>query len=183
MHDLSGFKAKVRAVEDWLKRELASVRTGRATPAILDSVMVKAYGGERLPVSHIASIAVEDARTLRVTPWDKGQIKELDSAIAMANLGVSVAADNAGLRVIFPSLTEENRETLIKLAHKKLEEARISLRREREEVWNQIQAAEKAGKISEDAKFKSKNELQKMVDEGNANLEKLVTAKETEVRN
>ena len=77
MHNLGGFKEKVRGVEEWLRRELSGIRTGRATPAILDGVMVKAYGGERLPVSHLASGAVEDARTLRVTPWDKAQVKEI----------------------------------------------------------------------------------------------------------
>ncbi|MEK7504662.1 MAG: ribosome recycling factor [Patescibacteria group bacterium] len=182
MHSLSGFKEKVKGVEDWLRRELSGIRTGRATPAILDGVMVKAYGGERLPVSHLASVAVEDARTLRVTPWDKAQVKEIEIAIGTANLGVSVAADGSGLRIIFPSLTEENRGTLVKLVSKKLEEARISLRREREEVWNEIQDKEKTGEISEDAKFKGKTELQKLVDEANAGLEKVAATKETEIR-
>lgn len=182
VYDFGSFQTKVKEVEEWLKRELSAVRTGRATPAILDGITVKAYGGERSPVSHLATITVEDARTLRVTPWDKTQVKEIDVAIASANLGVSVAADNQGLRVIFPSLTEENRGTLARLVHKKFEEARISLRREREEVWNDIQAQEKAGKLSEDAKFKGKTELQKLVDEGNASLEKIASAKEMEIR-
>ncbi len=181
-YDFGSFKSKVKEVETWFSKELSSVRTGRATPAILDGITVKAYGGERTPVSHLASIAVEDARTLRVTPWDKAQIKEIDAAIATANLGVSVAADGTGLRVIFPSLTEENRGTLAKVVSKKLEEARISLRREREEVWNDIQAKEKEGKLSEDEKFKGKTELQKLVDEGNAMLDKIATSKETEIR-
>lgn len=181
MHDFSKFKEKIKEIENWLKKELAAVRTGRATPAVLDAVLVPSYGG-RVPLSHLASITVEDARTLRVNPWDKSQIKELETALQGANLGLAVAADNQGLRLNFPTMTGETRAVMTKLIHQKLEEARIHLRREREEIWTKIQKEEKEGKMGEDAKFKAKAELQKLVDGGNATLEKLVQVKEKEIQ-
>ncbi len=167
-------------VEDWLRREYLGIRTGKATPAVLDGVAVDSYG-TKTPLKHISVISIEDARTVRVTPWDKGQLGAIQTAIKVANLGLSVAPDSAGLRVIFPSLTEERRKMLIKIMGEKLEDARISVRQEREKIWSDIQLEEKNGKISEDEKFKAKDELQKLIDEANRKLEELAEKKEKEI--
>ncbi|MFA5001314.1 MAG: ribosome recycling factor [Candidatus Paceibacterota bacterium] len=180
MYNFSTFKTKLGEVEEWLGREYLGIRTGKATPAVLDSVMVDSYGS-KTPLKHVAAIGVEDARTVRVTPWDKGQLGAIQTAIDMANLGLSVSPVSTGLRVIFPMLTEERRKMLIKLMGEKLEDARISVRQEREKVWADIQTTEKNGKISEDDKFKAKDELQKLIDEANKKLDELAKKKEIEI--
>lgn len=167
-------------MEDWLGREYLGIRTGKATPAVLDGVMVDSYGS-KTPLKHVAAIGIEDARTVRVTPWDKSQLSAIQTAIDVANLGLSVSPDSVGLRVIFPMLTEERRKMLIKLMNEKLEDARISARQEREKVWADIQTAEKNGAISEDEKFKAKEELQKLIDEVNKKLDELAQKKEIEI--
>lgn len=179
-YNFTSFKNRLTDIADWLSKEYLAVRTGRATPLLLDSVLVDTYGS-RQPVKHIAAINIEDARTIRVTPWDKGQLKAIETAITAANLGVSLSPDSAGIRVIFPELTTERRTQLVKVVKDKLEEARISLRQEREEVWAKIQQEEKAGTLSEDDKFRAKDELQKLVDDGNAKFQELVDKKEKEI--
>lgn len=179
-YDFSALKTRLSEVEEFFSGALASVRTGRATPALLDSVQADSYGA-RTPIKHLASITIEDPRTLRVTPWDKSQIKVIESAIAAANLGVSTSSDSSGLRVIFPELTTERRTMLGKLVREKLEEARVSVRREREEVWSDIQKQEREGSMSEDDKFRLKDELQKLIDAANEKLEAGAERKEAEI--
>lgn len=179
-YSFSGFKLKIKNVEEWLHKEFQGIRTGRATPVLLDSVHVEAYGAQ-MPLNQVGSIAIEDSRTLRVSPWDKSKIKDIEKAIQTSNLGLSVSVDDIGLRVSFPPLTEERRQGFVKIAKSTLEEARIFLRREREEVWNDIQKQEKDGKLSEDEKFRAKDEMQKLVDETNRNLENFFSRKEQEI--
>lgn len=180
MYNFANFKSRLKEVEEWLGREYLGIRTGKATPAVLDGVMVDSYG-TKAPLKHVSAIGIEDAVTIRVTPWDKSQLSAIQKSIESANLGLSVAPDNTGLRVIFPALTEERRKMLIKLTGEKLEDARISVRKEREKVWEDIQSEEKAGNLSEDDKFRAKDELQKLIDETNQNLDSLAKKKETEI--
>lgn len=181
-YSFSGLKQKTIDTENWLRKEYSSVRTGRATPAILDNVLVDSYGS-KMAVNQIASMSVEDPKTLRVTPWDTTQIKAIETAVQNANLGLSVNVDDKGLRVIFPELTSERRETLLKLTKQKLEDARISLRQEREDVWEDIQEKEKKGEMTEDDKFRYKEEMQKIIDEANKKLEEVAERKEREISN
>lgn len=178
--DFADFKKRLTEVEAWLGEELMGVRTGRAAPAVLDSVMVDSYGA-KTPLKHVAGISIEDARTLRVAPWDKGQVKAIEKAIGEANIGVSASADESGIRVFFPELTEDRRKMLTKLAKEKLEDARISVRKERDEVQSDVNAKEKAGDISEDEKFRLKDEMQKYVDATNKKLDELLEKKEREI--
>ncbi len=179
-YDFKPFEKEIKGVEEHLVRELGSVRTGRAAPAILDTVMVESYGS-RVPIANIAGISVEDARTLRVSPWDASQNKEIEKAITLANLGLSVALDERGVRIFFPDLTTERRTALVKIAKEKLEDARAHLRTVRENVWNDIQAQHKEGNMSEDEKFRTKDDMQKRVDQGNAALDELFAKKEKEI--
>jgi len=180
-YDFKQFKVHTNDIKEWLKKELASIRTGRASVALLDGVKVNFYGSHT-PLAQTASIVSEDARTLRINPYDKTQAKNIEKALVDANLGVSVVMNDAGIRVIFPELTAERREVLVKQAHKKLEEARISIRKERDEVWNDIQKQEKDGKISEDEKFRGKDEMQKIVDETQKQFEQMTQTKESEIK-
>src|SRR3989344_3335665 len=123
---------------------------------VLDGVSVESYGA-RMPLKNVASISIEDPKTLRIAPWDKNQIKDIEKAVNACNLGLSLATDDLGIRVIFPQLTTESRQTLIKVLK------------------------EKEGKLTEDEKFRAKDELQKIIDEVNKNLETNFEKKEREV--
>lgn len=179
-YDFTSLKTELKKAEEFLSQEYRQLNIGRASPAILDSITVESYGAH-VPLKNVASIGIEDPKTLRVAPWDKTQIKEVEKAIVAANLGLSVATDEAGLRVIFPQLTTENRQSLVKILKEKLEEARIVVRKEREKVWDNVQVKEKDGKMTEDEKFRAKDELQKIIDETNKALETLFEKKEKEV--
>lgn len=179
-YNFTSFDGEMKKAVEWLKKEFAAVRTGRATPALLDGVQVDSYGA-RVPLNNVGSVGVEDPRTLRVTPWDAGQVKALEKAITEANLGLSVVTDDKGLRVIFPELTSERREQLLKVAKGKLEDARVSVRKAREDAVKQLEAAEKGGDMSKDDVFRAKGELQKRVDATNASLDELFKKKETEI--
>ena len=181
-YDFKNFKQKTEEVKNWLSGELTTIRTGRATPVILDSVMVESYGA-KMPLKQISSISIEDARTLRVSPWNSGQIRDVEKAVSNSNLGLSVVVDDKGLRVIFPELTSERREALIKVAKDKIEKARVSLRGERDQVWNDIQKKQKDGAITEDEKFKLKEERKKIIDQANKSLDDAVKKKEEEIKN
>jgi ribosome recycling factor len=179
-YDFSAVEKKFADTAEWLAREYRGLRTGRATPAILDSIMVTAYGSQS-PLKQVANIATEDPRTLRVSAWDSSLVKEVERAITNANLGVGIIADSQGVRVSFPELTGERRKELIKVAKAKLEEARAGVRVARDEVWKDIQEQERAGAITEDDKYRLKDELQKKVDAANEKLEQVFKHKEQEM--
>lgn len=180
MYDFSQLKLKIEETNDWLKNEYQGIRTGRAAPALLDNIQVESYG-TRMPINQTANIGVEDARTLRVAPYDASQVKEIEKAITEANLGVGISADSSGVRITFPELTSERRTTLIKLAKDKCEESRISLRGARDEVWAEIQKQEQEGRISEDEKFTNKEDMEKVIKDANEGLDALLEKKEKEI--
>lgn len=179
-YDFKSFEKKIKDIEERLGKELGSVRTGRAAPAVLDGVQVESYGA-RVGISQVASVSTEDARTLRITPYDSSQAKEIEKAIMQANLGLSVGADERGVRVSFPELTAERRVALMKLAKDRLEDIRGYLRAARDEVWSDIQKKEKDGAMSEDDKFRAKDDMQKRVDAANKKFDELLEKKEKEI--
>jgi len=167
-------------VGEFLSKEYSQLNIGRASPSVLDGVTVESYGS-RVPLKNVANISIEDPKTLRIAPWDKSQIKDIEKAIVSSNLGLSVATDDLGIRVIFPQLTTETRQSLVKVLKERLEEARITARRERERIWEDVQEKQKAGKLTEDDKFRAKEDLQKIIDEVNINLEASFEKKQKEV--
>jgi ribosome recycling factor len=171
---------KLKETVTWLQAEYASIRTGQATPALLDGIRVESYGS-LMSLNQMSSIGVEDARTLRISPWDSSQVATIERAVRDADLGVSLATDSAGVRVIFPELTSERRTQLLKLAKSKLEDARIAVRAVRDEVMKQIDKEEKAGEISEDERFSQKEKVQSVVETINKTLEELFQKKEQEL--
>jgi len=166
--------------KEWLRHELGLIHTGRATGAILDSIRVDSYGA-KVPLNQVSNVVTEDNRTLRVVPWGPDQLSSIESAINGADLGLSVSSDGKSVRVIFPDLTSETREKLLKLAKDKLEQARIAVKNDRNKTWEDIQEKEKEGDMSEDEKHRLKTEMQKNVDETNGGLEEMFKKKESEL--
>ena len=178
--DFSPLDKSIKETEEWLVRELSSVRTGRATPAILDTIKPEVYG-TRTPINQVAAVNIEDARTLRIVPWDKSLTKVIEKAIQDADLGIGVGSDDQGLRISFPELTAERRTMLLKVANEKVEAARITLRGHRADTLKALEAAEKEGGMGKDELARFKDEVQKKIDKGNEALEALGKRKETEV--
>ena len=142
MYNFTNFKNELKKVEEFLSKEYSQLSTGRASPMVLDGVNVESYGSHQ-PIKNVASVSIEDPKTLRIAPWDKNQIKAIEKGILTADLGLSVATDELGIRVIFPQLTTETRQKLVKILKEKLEDRRITVRRERDKVWDDIKKQEK----------------------------------------
>lgn len=179
--DTNNMKSELEEVISWLKKEYSSIRTSMATPAILDGVMVEAYG-VMSPLNQVASITISDAKTLLVSPYDKGQIKQIEKILNDSDLGLSVVGGDTGIRLSFPDLTAERRVMLGKLAKDKLEDARVSVRKVRDDVWGKIQADEKNGEISEDEKYSRKEKMEEVIKEYNVKLDEIYKLKEQEVK-
>ncbi len=179
-YDFKAFDSKTAAAKDWLAKEYRSLRTGRANATILDSVQVALYGS-MTPLKGAATIGVEDARTLRVQPFDPSTAKDIEKGIIEADLGVGTTSDGAVIRVTFPELTGERRQEFVKMAKGKLEEARTTVRLAREEAWREIQDRVKESTLTEDDKFQLKEDLQSRVDKTNEELEQAFQKKEQEM--
>jgi ribosome recycling factor len=180
MYDFTHLKRLLKETQDFFAEELKTIRSGRANPSLLDGIKVESYG-TKMGLSQVASITIEDATTLRVSPWDSSVVKAVESALRDADLGVSIGSDEKGVRVSFPLLTSERRAQLIKITKQKLEDARSRVRRNREEVWSSLQEKEKNKEISEDEKFRAKEKMENFVKETNVILEDMAKKKEVEL--
>jgi ribosome recycling factor len=165
---------------EFFKKDISSLRTGRANPAILDGVFVDAYGA-KTPLSGVASISVADSRSMLVSPWDKNVIKDIEKAIVEANLGLGVTNEGERIRLTIPMMTEENRKELVKKMSEKMEKARIAIRQIREEVKENIESAFQTKEIPEDEKFKFVKELDDEVRKFNDRLKELRDKKEQDI--
>lgn len=180
-YNFSSLQVKSNEIKNWFKNETASLRANRATPALVENILIDSYGS-KMPLKHVASINVEDAKTLRVTPWDISVLKNIESGISFSNLGIQPIIDKHSVRLILPELSEERRKSLIKILGEKLEEAKISLRLERDEVWKDIQEKERAGEIPEDDKYRLKDKMQEIIDKTGKELEEIAEKKEQEIK-
>lgn len=165
---------------EFFKKDIASLRTGRANAAMLDSLKVEAYGTMN-PISAVGNVSVPDARCLVVTPWDKSIVKNIEKAVIEAGLGFGIVNEGDKVRLTIPPLTEENRKELVKKLGERLEKARISLRQAREEVKGGIEAAQSAKEISEDDKFRAIKELDEYVATKNEELRTIRDKKEQDI--
>jgi ribosome recycling factor len=179
-YDFNPFKKQLAGTEEWLKKEFTQIRTGQASPQILDGVKVEIYGAP-MSIKELASVNIEGARTLRISPWEKGQTKDIEKAITVANLGLSVVVDDQGLRVMFPDLTSDRRKDIVKIAKDKMEDAKKQVRGHRDTIVKDLQAKEKDGGYGKDEIFRLKNDAQKLVDDLNKKLEDAYTRKEKEI--
>jgi len=168
-----------RALE-YLREEMGSLRTGRATPALIETVEVESYGS-RLPLKQLAAISAPEPRVLMVQPWDMNLIKDIEKAIVSSRSGLSVSVAGDLIRVNIPSLNEESRKELVKNLREKMEASRLTVRSVREQAWKEIQDKARTGEIREDDKFRGKDELQKMIDEFNKKIEEMGENKEKEI--
>lgn len=173
-------KPQFDAVLDHLHKELGSLRTGRATPALVEDVRVNAYDTV-MELKGLASISLQDAKTLLIDPWDKALIQAIEKGIRDSGIGLSPVTDGTGIRIVMPPMTEENRVKLVKLMKEKLEDARIALRGVRENVREEILEKEKNKEMSEDEKFKLLDELEKLTKEYNESISSMGEKKEEEI--
>lgn len=181
MYTFNDLTQALEDVQTHFKTELTTIRTGQATPALLDNIKVEAYGST-MPIQQVGSVTIEDARTLRVSAWDITQVHAIERAISVANLGVSVSSDEKGVRVSFPELTSERREQLLKLTRTKLEESRTAVRQARDHTWQDIQRKEKDKTLTEDEKFRAKEDMEKHIQQTNEALEAMAVRKEEELQ-
>lgn len=163
-----------------LKTEVSGIRTGRATPALVENIEVEAYGIKQ-PLKTIAAISIPEGRQIAIQPWDKSLIPAVEKAIQASPLGLNPVADKDLIRLSIPTLTEERKRDLVKLLREKLEQTRIQVRRVRDEAMKFIEAEEKAKNISEDERFRQKQEVEKKVGEYNKKIEELSETKEKEI--
>ena len=175
-------KSKIDKTKEWLKKELSGLRTGRASPALVEGIKVD-YFGTPTPLSHLASVRIEDAKTLIVEPWDKNSLESVSKAIGNSSLGIQPIASKESIRIVLPPLTQERRVLLVKILNEKMEEAKIQLRRIRDESWSETQRREKEKEISEDEKFRLKDKLEEEIKGGAEELGKIAEGKKREINN
>ena len=177
---IDGKKGDLEKALERFREDLSQLRTGRASTSLVDSLMVEYYGS-RSPIKQIASITTPDPKTVMIAPWDKDNLVNIEKAVRESQLNLNPMNDGQVIRINIPPLNEERRKELVKVLNQKAEEARVAVRRNREDVWNEIQEMEKEGAIAEDDKFSGKERLQKMIDEYNAKIEETREKKEQEI--
>jgi len=163
-----------------VKKEFASMRAGRATPALLDKIQVNYYGTPT-PVNQLANITVPEARLLVIQPWDKSSLPEIERAILKSDLGINPASDGTVIRLAIPQLTQERRVDLMKVIKKKAEEGRVAVRNVRRDTNEHLKAYQKDGKISEDELKRNQEEVQKLTDRIIKEIDNLLSTKEQEI--
>jgi ribosome recycling factor len=176
----SPIKEKMEKTIETLKRELQSVRAGRATPALLDRVTVDYYGTPT-PVNQLASLTVPEPRMLVIQPWDKGVMQEIEKAIQKSDLGLNPMNDGSVIRIVIPPMTEERRMELVKLVRKMGEDAKVAIRNVRRDANDEIRKKEKAGELSTDESHRQQEQVQKLTDQYIQEVESLVREKEKDI--
>lgn len=177
---LSAKQGDFNSALEFFKKDIAVLRTGQANPSVLDSVQVEAYEVMN-PINAVANIAVSDARSIIIAPWDRGVIKNIEKAILAADLGLGVVNEGDKIRLTVPPLTEENRKDLVKKLNERLEKARVTLRGLRDNVKNTIEQAQADKAISEDDKFRFVKELDEFSAKKNEELKALRDKKEKDI--
>lgn len=162
-----------------LRKELSSLRAGRAVPALLDRVQVEYYGA-MTPVNQLANISTPDSRTLMIQPWDKSSMSAIEKAIMKSDLGLTPSNDGSMIRIMIPALTSERRSELVKMTRKFGEEAKVAIRNVRRDANDEIKKLEKNG-ISEDESRKYQEDIQKFTDKYISEVDKVLVAKEKEI--
>ncbi|WP_124727554.1 ribosome recycling factor [Staphylospora marina] len=163
-----------------LKKDLLTLRAGRANPAVLDKVTVEYYGTE-MPVNQLANLSTPDPRTLMIQPWDKSALGAIEKAILKSDLGLTPNNDGNVIRITIPPLTQERRNELVKLARKMGEDAKVAIRNVRRDANDDIKKVEKNGEISEDEARRGQDEIQKLTDKSIKEVDQVVAAKEKEI--
>lgn len=177
---ITAYKEDLEKIVTHVKLELGALRTGRATPALVENVVVDVYGA-RQPIKAVGSIMVGDAKTLWIDVWDKNTLKDVEKAISQANIGLMPIVDNNRIRLSLPPLTEESRKELVKVLHGKIEESRIAMRGVREKVKASITDAERAKEITDDDRYDEIEKLEGVIKEYIGKIDELGKQKEQEI--
>lgn len=170
----------MKASVEGLKMELASIRTGHATPALIEHIKVD-YAGVPTPLNQIAGISAPAARLLVIQPWDRSTIPNIEKAILKSELGLNPASDGNVIRLNLPPLSEERRQELIKIVHKRVEERKIILRNHRRDAMTELKGLEKNKEISQDEQKRAQNQLQEVTDSFIADIDQIARDKEAEL--
>jgi len=181
MENLEKIKTKLKNIEESLKTEYSALRVGRATPALVENILVD-YFGAKTPLKQLASISAPEPRLIIIEPWDKNTITAIEKAILSSDLGLNPIVNKNLIRINIPPLTEERRNSLIKIMGTKLEVVKIRCRTARDEAIKEITDLFSAKKITEDEKFETKEKVQELVNTANNNLENITKLKEKEIK-
>ncbi|MGQ9572360.1 MAG: ribosome recycling factor [Dehalococcoidia bacterium] len=177
---LADAKARMGKAVDALRKDLATIRTGRAHPGLIEHLRVDYYGTPT-PLNQIATIAVPEPRLLTIQPWDRQSSGAIEKAILKADLGLNPISDGNIIRLIIPQLTEERRKELVKVVRKKVEEGRVAVRNIRRDCHDELRHLQKEKKISEDAQYRAQDDLQKLTDGFIQEVERVGEEKEAEL--
>jgi ribosome recycling factor len=177
---LSQAQQKMRKAVDVVREELAMLRTGRASPKLLERVEVDYYG-TKTPLNQLAGISVQEARLLVVSPYDRNALSAIEKAIQASDLGINPTNDGTVIRLAIPSLTEERRKDLVKVAREKAEDGRVAIRNVRRHAKDEMERLQKKGEVSEDDLMRVEKELQKLTDTHVEEVDELVAGKESEL--
>jgi ribosome recycling factor len=164
----------------FLEAELQKIKTGRISPSLVEDIQVECFG-QKFLLKQLATISLSGPRQLNIQPWDKSYLEPIEKAIEKSNLGTNPIVDKEAIRLSLPQLSEEYRQDFLRIISSKMEEAKKTVRRWREEAWREIQEKFKEGEIREDDKFKGKDKLQELIDEHNERIEKMVEQKKKEI--
>jgi ribosome recycling factor len=177
---LDDAKDRMGRAEDALKRELATIRTGRATPSLVDHVRVDYYGAQT-PINQLATVAAPEARLLTIQPWDRKSLGAIEKAIQKSDLGLNPTNDGSMIRLVLPQLTEQRRKELTKLVQRRVEDARVAVRNVRRDAQDDLKKRERSKEISEDEHRRGSEQLQKLTDQEIASLERIGQQKEADL--
>jgi ribosome recycling factor len=177
---LGDARERMNGAVEALGRDLASVRTSRASAGLVDNIKVD-YQGMEMPLGQLAQISAADARMLLIQPWDKTAVGAIERAIMKSDIGMSPNVDGQAIRLVVPPLTEERRRDIVKMVRKRAEEARISVRNVRRDVMERIRSLEKGGEVSQDESKRAQNDLQKLTDDAVGKVDAAISEKEAEV--
>jgi ribosome recycling factor len=180
MPSLDKARQRMEGALESMRREFATVRTGKASPALLDSVRVEAYGS-KMPLNQVGTVSAPEPRMLTIQPWDKGLVKEIEKAIREADLGLNPSNDGTVIRVPVPALTEERRKEFVRTLHKLAEEGRVAIRQARKDANDDVKHRQKDEGMSEDDVRREQEKVQKLTDQYIAKVDEILKHKEAEV--
>lgn len=177
---INKIKPELEKVISFLEKEMAKVRTGRASPSLVEDIIIDCFG-QKFPLRQLATISIPEPRQILIHPWDKSYIEGIVKSLEKTGIGANPIVDKELIRINLPSLTEEYRKNLLRFLSGKIEEARETIRKWRDDSWSEIQEKFRQGKIREDDKYRGKNELQKLIDEYNEKVEEMGERKKKEI--
>lgn len=177
---LKKLKPKMEKVSDQLKEEFQTLHTGKASAALVEGVLIDYYGS-KTPLKQMAQITTPSANQIVIIPFDKNAAKDIETSIRNSDLGLNPIGEGGQIRLVLPPLSEERRKELTKAIHSKAEQSKVVIRNLRREAWDQIQKSEKAGKITQDDKYDGQDELKKMIEDYNGEIDQLAQEKDSEI--